>query len=128
MSYTLDASAVLAALLDEPGGDLVTDNLRGSEISVVNLSEVYATLLDHGFSFDDADSIIGPLPIRTRTFRDAHAWHAAKLRPLTKSLGLSLGDRACLAQAAANRLPVLTADRRLAQASEIAGVSIEMIR
>jgi PIN domain nuclease of toxin-antitoxin system len=44
MSFMLDASAVLAVLLDEPGGDYVFDQISESQISTVNLSEVYATL------------------------------------------------------------------------------------
>lgn len=35
----------------------------------------------------------------------------ARLRPLTKAVGLSLGDRACLALGLRIRLPVLTTDR-----------------
>jgi len=35
----------------------------------------------------------------------------ARLRPISKDLGLSLGDRACLALEVRLGLPVLTADR-----------------
>jgi PIN domain nuclease of toxin-antitoxin system len=128
MSFLLDASAVLAVLFDEPGGDFVFGEMNGSEISVVNLSEVYATLLDGGMTFDEAEEIVSPLPMRVRTYRDAHAWETAKLRPLTKSLGLSLGDRACLAQAKFSLLPVLTADRRMASAKTLLDLDIRMIR
>ena len=128
MSYMMDASAVLAALFDEPGRELVDAQLRGSQISVVNLSEVYATLLEGGMDFAEADDIIRPLPLRIRNFRDAHAWEVAKLRPLTKKFGLSLGDRACIAQAAMAELPILTADRRMAEAQDVVGVEIRLIR
>ena len=128
MNYLLDASAVLAALLDEPGGDFVYDLMNDSHISVVNLSEVYATLLEGGMSFELADEIVGALPIRIRTFRDAHAWQTAKLRPLTKQFGLSLGDRACVAQAMMDDLPILTSDRRMADAKAVVGIDIRMIR
>jgi ribonuclease VapC len=39
------------------------------------------------------------------------ARRAGELRPLTKRLGMSLADRACLALAERERLPALTADR-----------------
>ena len=84
MSFVLDASAMLATLLDEPGGDYVYDAMSGSHISVINLSEVYATLLDGGMSFEAAQEIIGPLPVWVRTFRDGHAWsqHRDRLLPV----------------------------------------------
>ena len=128
MSFMLDASAVLAVLLDEPGGDLVFEKMNNSQISVVNLSEVYATLMVGGMSFEEAHEIVTPLPFRIRTFREGHAWQTAKLRPLTKSLGLSLGDRACIAQAMLDDLPILTADRRMAESMDIIGIDIRMIR
>ena len=36
---------------------------------------------------------------------------SAALRQITKTLGLSLGDRACLALAQQKQLPVITADK-----------------
>lgn len=41
----------------------------------------------------------------------ADAVEIARLRPLTRSAGLSLGDRACVALARRLALPALTADR-----------------
>ena len=128
MSFVLDASAMLATLLDEPGGDDVYEVMSGSHISVINLSEVYATLLDGGMSFEAAQEIIGPLPVRVRTFRDGHAWQTAKLRPLTRQFGLSLGDRACITTAMFADLPILTSDRRMVEAKDVLGIDIRMIR
>lgn len=128
MSFTLDASAILAILLDEPGGDYVYARLNQSQISVVNLSEIYATLLDGGMDFEEAEAIINPLPFRIRTFREGHAWKVAQLRPLTKPLRLSLGDRACIAQSMFNELPILTADRRMAEAKSLLDIDIRLIR
>lgn len=128
MTFVLDASAMLATLLDEPGGDDVFEVMNGSHISVINLSEVYATLFDGGMSFETAEQIISPLPVRVRTFRDGHAWQTAKLRPLTRQFGLSLGDRACITTAMFADLPILTADRRMAEAKDVLGIDIRMIR
>jgi ribonuclease VapC len=44
-------------------------------------------------------------------FTTADAIDAARLRPLTRSVGLSLADRACLALAHRLNAPALTADR-----------------
>lgn len=128
MSFTLDASDILAILLDEPGGDYVYAQLADSQISTVNLSEIYATLIDSGMPVEEIEAIIDPLPFRIRSFREPHARQAAQLRPLTKSLGLSFGDRACIAQSIFNGLPILTADRRMAEASALLAIDIRLIR
>ena len=49
-----------------------------------------------------------------------------RLRPLTAHLGLSLGDRACPAQGYFSEMPILTANRRMAEAD--VGLDIRMIR
>jgi ribonuclease VapC len=48
------------------------------------------------------------------------------LRPIAKGLGLSLGDRACLALALREALPVLTTDRNWARLN--IGVEIKVIK
>jgi PIN domain nuclease of toxin-antitoxin system len=59
-------------------------------------------------------------------FEHDDAKAAAKLRPVSKSRGLSLGDRACLALAMTRRLTVLTADRSWTDLAK--GIHIEMVR
>ena len=44
-------------------------------------------------------------------FDDRHALLSGRYRPVTRSLGLGLGDRACLATATLRGWPALTADR-----------------
>ncbi len=122
MNFVLDASAVLAALLDEPGGDYAFEIMGGSEISAVNLGEVYSTLLDGGMQPAEAKEIVPKLDFRVRTFRDAHAARVGQLRPLTKSFGLSLGDRACIAQSELSGLSILTCDTRLEEAGKALGL------
>jgi ribonuclease VapC len=128
MSFVLDASAVLAVLLDEPGGDFVFDVMNGSHISVVNISEVYAALMNGGMTFEAVQQVVESLPMRRRTFREAHAWQTAKLRTVTKKFGLSLGDRACVTTAIFTSLPILTSDRRMAEARDVLSLDIRMIR
>ena len=59
-------------------------------------------------------------------FTEPHAREAARLRPRTRHIGLSLADRACLALGRLHRLPVLTTDR--AWRSLRISVKIEVIR
>ncbi len=50
----------------------------------------------------------------------------AELRPVTRSVGLSLGDRFCLALGRRLGLPVLTADR--AWSALVVGVDVQVVR
>ena len=91
--HVLDASAALAHLLDEAGGDRVVPHLKDGLLSAVNLSEVATRLIRTGRNPIRAD-YLGC----TVVDHDADLAHrTARLWPLTAHLGLSPGDRACLA-------------------------------
>ncbi len=108
----LDASAVLALIEDEPGATLVRDALHhGSAMSTVNLAEVAASLRQRGWSDDEVRTRILSLGIEFLPFDEQTALRSGALRAATARLGLGLGDRACLATAAALGIPALTADR-----------------
>jgi PIN domain nuclease of toxin-antitoxin system len=119
----LDASAVLALLYQEPGGQAVAAHLPGALISAVNLSEVAAKLADDSIPPGDIAVTLGGLGLDVQPFDAAMAVAAGLLRPATRHLGLSLGDRACLALAQSVQGVALTTDRAW---SRFAGV--ELIR
>ena len=121
-----DASAVLALMLDEPGGDMVIANLQGGLISVVNVVEVLTRLVEAGLTIDEADADFTGLKLVMMPLDHQLAKASAGLRPLTRHLGLSLGDRACLALGQRETLPVLTADRQWVGLD--IGVDIRLIR
>ncbi len=121
----LDASALLALLQDEPGSERVLATLPGALISAVNLSEVVAKLTETGMPAADIQRSLR-LSIEVVPFDDELAVRAGLLRPVTRSAGLSLGDRACLALAASRSLPALTTDR--AWKSVATGVEVVVIR
>ena len=113
----LDASALLAYLHREPGGETVAQRLRNeSWISAVNWAEVLSKLAEAGQ--DPAEvrralverNILGVL-LHVHAFDEADGADVARLRPLTRAAGLSLGDRACLALGRRLDVPILTADR-----------------
>jgi len=111
----LDASALLAHLRGEPGGDLVADRLSGGMICAVNWAEVIQKLVDDGLGDETIRIALGDLSIDIVGFDIALAEEAGRLRRATPQGGLSLGDRACLALARRERSPVLTADRAWAE-------------
>ncbi len=123
--FVLDASAVLAEIFDEPGADAVFEALEsGAVISAVNAAEVAAKLRGAGWADEDAALVFEGMDIVP--FHAAHAFLSGSYRPVTRSLGLGLGDRACLATAHLQRCPALTADR--AWAALDVGVEIVCIR
>ncbi len=109
--YVLDASAVLALLQEEHGSRRAEEWLPGGAISSVNLSEVAGKLLELGMPEPEATEVVQALGLEVVPFHEELAWRAAVLKPATKALGLSLGDRACLATGVLLGRPVLTADR-----------------
>lgn len=124
----LDASAVLAAVLEEPGVVRVERALkRGAAMSSVNVAEVAARLSQDGWSSGDVASVVTKMGIEVIPFDRQAALLSGAYRPQTQRHGLGLGDRACLATASRLGLPVLTADRSWA-ALDIDGVKIVQIR
>jgi len=108
----LDASAVLAYLKREPGYEVARAAIEaGAAISTVNLAEVYARILSRGRALDRVAFHLRALGLTLEPFTDDDARASADLYPQTQPLGLSLGDRACLALGMRLALPVLTADR-----------------
>jgi ribonuclease VapC len=110
-SCVLDASALLAMLQDEPGGDLVQELLETAAISSVNWSEVTQKALDRQMEIDGLRHDLEALGLEIMPFTAVLAETTAQLRSATRKAGLSLGDRACLALAAVLDLPAITTDR-----------------
>ena len=109
----LDTSAVLGYLQSEPGWEIIAAEIvTGTAcICVVNQTEVLSKLCDKGMDWQDAQKAFNKLALLPEPFTAATALDAARLRPLTREYGLSLGDRACLAAARLRQCPVLTGDR-----------------
>jgi len=109
----LDASAILAVLQAEPGGEIVSEMLRTEvgHVSAVNLSEVVTRLAERGKLEPEIRADIEKLRLGTVAFDSEDAYQAGLMRPLTRQAGLSFGDRACLALAQRLGLPAVTADR-----------------
>lgn len=122
----LDASALLCLLNGEQGGERVLEALPRAVIGATNLAEVASKLRERGLSVDEVEDVLGGLRLDIRPLTPAQAYAIGHLRPATRFLGLSLGDRACLALAAELGIPALTADQAWAEL-EI-GVSIELVR
>jgi PIN domain nuclease of toxin-antitoxin system len=126
VSAVFDASVLLAHIGQEPGSDGIADLAVEALMSAVNFAEVFSKLAERGLSQDQADMIVYRYRLEVVPFDEDLARQTGVLRPATKALGLSLGDRACLALAQRERLPILTADRSWATLD--LGIPIKVIR
>ncbi len=126
----LDASAVLAFLQGEPGEDVVRQALQSTLclVSAVNQSEVISKALDRGGNKDTIELILSELNYTVIELLPADGTQAGWLRAATRHLGLSLGDRLCLATAQRLNSQVLTADRDWLKLATELGLNIVCIR
>jgi PIN domain nuclease of toxin-antitoxin system len=108
----LDASAILAFLQGEPGSEKLTPALLNSAVcGAVNMAEVHGKLVSRGWPEDEAwEDATSPIQ-QVIPFDLAQARLAGKLVAHTRPLGLSLGDRACLALALTLKAPVYTTEQ-----------------
>jgi ribonuclease VapC len=107
----LDASALLALLHQESGAEMVRTTLPESVISAVNWSEVWQKTIERKVSTDGLWEDLEALGLKIEPFTSEQAELAAQLREPSRSLGLSLGDRACLALALNLKITAMTADK-----------------
>jgi len=123
----LDASAILAVLQNEPGNEVLTDELLAESVaSAVNLAEVQTSMVRRGVPEDEV-WMKASVPVgQVIDFTEGQARVAGSLVAKTRGLGLSLGDCACLALALELKAPVYTADRSWKKLS--LGVAIHVIR
>ena len=107
----LDASALLALVNQETGQEIVAELLPRSVVSAVNASELVAKLTEQGIPENTVQDILAALELTVIPFDEAQGLVAGYLRAATKHLGLSLGDRACLALGLQTHGLVVTADK-----------------
>lgn len=123
----LDASAVLAVLGNEPGGDEVIARSIGGLISTVNLAEILQKSAKNGVQPSAVRALIDQTEWGIVPFDDEMALAAAELWSITRSRGLSLADRACLALTQAVHGVAVTLDRSWGEL-RIPGVDIHVVR
>ncbi len=123
----LDASAILAILNQEPGSERLSLEVLSEAVgSTVNLAEVQARLVNKGGipeeAWEDALSTVREVV----SFTEEQAKIAGSLVVQTRTLGLSLGDRACLALGILLDAPVYTTDRAWKKLK--VGIPIHLLR
>ena len=125
-SAVLDASALLAVLNAEPGAEIVVSVLGDAVVSAVNYAEVVSKLVERGADAAVAREAVASINVVVIAFDLALAERTGALRAQTRRLGLSLGDRACLALAEREGVPAITSDRSWVGA--VSNIEVRSIR
>ena len=130
MIHVMDASALLALARGEHGYELVEEMIQTKEcvISSVNMAEVGAKLIDKGLPETQLPRVLLQFQVDIIDFNLEQAARSASLRPLTRSFGLSLGDRACFALAQLMNGCVVTADRAWSDVEDALQLKVIQIR
>lgn len=122
-----DASAILALLQLERGSEKLTEEIQlNAIVSALNLAEVYSKLVRVRNDPDRAWRAALSTVNAVEPFTQEQAKIAGSLIPETAKLGLSLGDRSCLALAIARKAPVYTTEQAWKNLN--IGVPIHVIR
>ena len=122
----LDASAVLAFVIGEPGSDRVPVMTGEAAISSVNYAEVVSIMIAQGMGETSVRQQLAQIVLDVIDFDRNLAEEAGFMIAKTKACGLSLGDRACLATAKREQIPALTSDRSWSKVD--VGVQVQLIR
>jgi PIN domain nuclease of toxin-antitoxin system len=107
----VDASAVLAFLQEEKGYEQLADIITNALISAVNVAEVFSKLSDLGMPQHEQEAVLALLALEVVTFEKQGALLVGTLRAKTKTLGLSLGDRACISLGIERSATIYTTDK-----------------
>jgi ribonuclease VapC len=122
----LDASALIALIHKEPGGEKVRPLMGHAVISAVNLAETIQRLRRAGTPIEEVRHALAQLIPNSIPFDETLAYVAASIHERTRHCGLSFGDCACLALALSREAPAVTAERHWHKAE--VGVKIIKIR
>lgn len=121
----LDSSTILAVLNKETGWEKAEQFFFDGIVSSINVAEVLTKIIERGATREDAIETLNLLHLTVIDFNSEQAAKVAELRPLTKHLGLSLGDRCCLALAILQNATAVTADKEW---RKLSFCQIEVIR
>jgi ribonuclease VapC len=122
----LDASALLALIQRETGGEKVLPMLPRATMSAVNFCETMQRLRRGGMPVESVTELLTSMVKDTVAFDRETAHIAAAIHEKTRGEGLSFGDCACLAVALMHGIPAVTAERKWDQCD--VGVEIIQIR
>jgi ribonuclease VapC len=111
-TLVIDASAILAMIFDEAGGDMVADVCDGAVLNAVNLDEVLHKVARRGMDPILVETQLSRLGISVVAFDARQARISAALHSQLTGTDTSFADRACLSMGLMLDATVLTADAK----------------
>jgi ribonuclease VapC len=124
----LDSSAILAVIFEEKGQEAVLQYMIKAVASANIIAEVFTKMIDNGSTVTEATETITSFEFDIHAVDAEAALAIGEMRAATRSAGLSLGDRSCLALARKLGVPVVTADREWQTVAAAIGVEVILIR
>ena len=97
-------------------------------VSAANHSEVIAKAIDQGADANALHVVLADLAYTIVDVKAEDGTQAGLMRDITRKIGLSLGDRLCLATAQRLQARVLTADRPWLTVAKALRVDVQCIR
>lgn len=129
INCVMDASVLIAVFNNEPYDASVPGLFDNAVISTYNIAEAVNSVLNKkGGDENVIWSYFSNFVQNHYNLDDKLSFEAIKLTKATKSSGLSLGDKYCLALAKLLNVPVYTADRAWKNFEDVIGVQINLIR
>jgi ribonuclease VapC len=122
--HVLDASAILCVFYQENGAKDVERLLNSAIVSAVNYAEAISKLHERNVAADVITAILADFKPSIIDFDVQQSINTAALRNTTRSKGLSLGDRACLALAASRNAIAVTTDKAWKDFDSIARIML----
>jgi PIN domain nuclease of toxin-antitoxin system len=128
-SAAVDASALLAYLFGEAGGERFEEAVGSTPaISALNWSEVVQkTISRRRIDVPRLRTAADAAGLTIVDLTPSRAEHVARLWSVTRGVGLSIADRACLALAIELGAPTVTTDRAWASL-DIEGLQVACLR
>ena len=122
----LDASAILAVILKEPGAARVEAAFDHAVISAATLTEILTKTYQRGLDSEGSYRRILNFGINIVPVTTKQARIAAEISRAPRELDLSLGDRLCIALAISLNCELMTSDRGMSEFK--AGIPVTRFR
>jgi PIN domain nuclease of toxin-antitoxin system len=124
----VDSSALIALLMHEPGADRVAAAIGTAVAPTTILAELVGYFAKHELDLPELRATLEELALDFVALDHDTAWITGELEPATRSAGLSLADRSCLALARQLGVAALTGDRAWKRSAPGLGIEVELIR